>query len=433
MLQQVKPPTEEDARRRYILGALLLVSICNFVDRQILAILMEPIKRDLGISDTQLGFLSGVAFAIFYTMFGVPIARLADRHNRVTIISTALALWSGMTALCGLAGSFLHLVLARIGVAIGEAGCSPPSQSIIADYFPREQRARAMSIFMLGVPLGVMFGYLLGGWINQLYGWRAAFLMLGVPGVVLALIFKLTVREPTRGGADGDVVADQAPLAFAAVVRTLWRLSSFRCLVAASAGSAFVSYGVGQWLPSFLIRSFDMSTGELGTWMAATTGVGGVIGMYVGGQVADRYGQKDPAIQVRVAAIAMALAVPFTLGILLAPSKLPALLLMIPPTVLTYLNFGPTYALVQGLVDVRMRATAAAIMLLIVNLIGLGFGPQLVGVLSDALAPRFGSESLRYALVASVCIYFVSAAFFWRAGRTLKADLERNDRSANNT
>lgn len=412
-----------DSYKRYVLASLLLISILNFVDRQVLAILMEPIKKDLGVSDTQLGFLSGIAFAIFYTTCGIPIARLADRRNRVTIIAIALALWSAMTALCGLAGNFVQLVLARIGVGVGEAGCSPPSQSVISDYFGREQRGRAMAVFMLGVPLGVMAGYLVGGWINELYGWRAAFLMLGLPGVALAVVFRLTVREPTRGGTDGVAVTEQPQIAIKQVLASLWQLRSFRYLVAASTTSAFVSYGVGQWLPSFLIRSFGMNTGELGTWMALTTGIGGAIGMYLGGQLADRFGQADPRVQVQASAIAMGLAVPFTLGVVLWPAKLPALILMIPPTILTYLNFGPTYALVQSLVDVRMRATAAAVMLMIVNLIGLGLGPQIVGILSDSLRPSFGEASLRYALASGIFVYFLSAFFFWQAGRTLKNDL----------
>ena len=286
--------------KKYILFTLLVVYMFNFVDRQIVALLMEPIKQDLGLSDTQLGFMSGIAFAIFYTTLGIPIARLADRSHRVNIISVAIAVWSGMTVLSGMAANFWQLVIARVGVGIGEAGCTPPAHSLISDYFPKEERSRAISIYMMGVPLGILVGFLVGGWINQLYGWRMAFIALGVPGLIMAVIVKLTVREPIRGQHDSASIDHQQQVSLMQTVAYLWRKASFRYLVTAMALTAFVGSGVGQWQAVFFIRNHGMNTGELGTWLSLTSGFCGAVGIYLGGYLCQRFGADNESLQVRL-------------------------------------------------------------------------------------------------------------------------------------
>ncbi|MEZ5557797.1 MAG: MFS transporter [Pseudomonadales bacterium] len=248
---------------RYVLGVLVAVYIFNFIDRQILAILAQSIKEDLALSDTQIGALSGIAFGIFYATLGIPIARLADRRSRVNVISVCLAIWSAMTALSGLAQNYWQLLIARIGVGIGEAGGSPPSHSLIADYFTPDARATALGVYALGIPVGILFGNLAGGWINEFFGWRNAFLVVGIPGVLLALTMKLTVREPPRGYSEGRR-PDTTEVPFREVIRTMWGFRSFRQLAFGAATQAFVGYGSIAWLPSFLIRAHDMSSGQVG-------------------------------------------------------------------------------------------------------------------------------------------------------------------------
>ena len=410
--------------KHYVIGALLVVYTFNFVDRQILSLLIQPIKDELQLSDTQLGFLSGLAFAFFYTTLGIPIARLADRRNRVSIISICLALWSGMTALCGLAGNFWHLLLARIGVGIGEAGCTPPAHSVIADYFPRAERSRALSIYMLGIPLGILVGYLVGGWVNELYGWRIAFFTLGIPGVLLAVFVKLTLREPARGRVDGLENHREPVPTLREVLSYLWRQSSFRHLVIANVIIAFMNQGVFQWMPAFFIRSYGMTTGELGTWLALTHGVGGLIGIYLAGLLTGRYGEGNEHRQTRVIAIATVMVMPSALIIFLSTDKYLALWMQLPIALFALFFLGPLFGLVQSLASLRMRATASALVLLIVNLIGHGFGPQLVGLVSDLLSPLFYREALRYSLVLFSLLPLWAAWHFLLAGRTIRADIQ---------
>ena len=277
--------------RRYVLVLLTLVYALNFIDRQILVILQESIKVDMDLSDSQLGLLTGFAFAIFYVSVGIPIARWADLGNRRNIVSLAVAVWSGMTALSGFTQNFWQLLLARIGVGVGEAGGSPPSHSMISDYYPVEQRGSALSFYSTGVYLGILFGFLIGGWINSEFGWRVAFFVVGVPGFLVALLVRFTIREPVRGGLEGRAL--EVPATFGETLRTLKGFGSFKLFAVAAGLNAFSSYGIGNFTPSFLIRSHGFSSLEVGTSLALITGIGGALGTYMGGVLADRYGAND--------------------------------------------------------------------------------------------------------------------------------------------
>lgn len=417
------------AYRNYALGLLVVVNVFNYLDRQILSILLEPIKRDLQLSDTALGFLTGIAFALFYTFAGIPIARWADRGMRCTIIAGGLAIWSGMTALTGLAQTFTQLTLARIGVGVGEAACSPPSHSLLSDYFPPDRRGTALSIFSLGVPIGIMVGYLVGGWINQYFGWRLAFFVVGLPGLVLALVLRLTLREPLRGhseGLQGSISSMQTDSLWT-VFHFIWALRSFRHLSLAAALHALYGYGVLAFMPAFMMRVHGMTnTAELGLWLGLIAGVFSGIGTFLGGALSDRLAARknDRRWYMWLPAWATLLSIPFTCLFYLWPEGRTALLLSIPGAILGPTYLGPTMAMTQGLVKLRMRATASAILLFILNLIGLGLGPQAVGVLSDLLAPTYGVESIRYALLFVVVIGSLWSAFhYFLAARTLREDL----------
>ena len=415
-----------DRYRRYVLGLLVVVYVFNFIDRQILTILLEPIKRDLDLSDGALGFLSGLAFALFYSTLGVPIARWADRGVRRSIIAGALFLWSGMTALTGLAQSFWQLALARVGVGVGEAGCSPPAHALISDYFPADRRATALSIYALGIPIGSAIGVLTGGWVNEFFGWRVAFAVVGVPGLLLAAVVRWTLREPPRGLADGRA-PEPAPAGESAllVFRFMLRLPSFRHLSLAGALHAFYGYGAAAFIPAFLIRVHGFETGELATWLALLIAVFGALGTYLGGRVGDWLARRgDPRWYMWVPAVATLATVPFVLGFYLWPSGYVALLFHVPTSIASAMWLGPTFATTQNLAPLRMRATASALLLLIVNLIGLGMGPWAVGALSDALAVGLGVEAIRYALLGVVLAGSLwSAVHYFLAARTLRADL----------
>ncbi len=412
--------------RSYVLGILVVVYVFNFVDRQILSILLEPIKLDLELSDTELGFLSGVAFAIFYATLGMPIARIADKTSRTNVIAVCLSLWSLMTALCGLASNFIQLLLARVGVAVGEAGGSPPSHSLISDYFPPESRATALSIYSLGIPIGTMFGLLIGGWINEFFGWRLAFMVVGLPGILLAIIFKLTVREPARP----EVAKAAANTSVRLVARYLWRQKSFVHLSIGAALHAFVGYGFLTWNPAFFIRSHGLETGEIGTNLALISGIVGGVGTFFGGWLADKLAPRDLRWYMWVALIGLVMTVPFVVIVYLLDSHVFAFALMTIPTFFGALYLGPSFAATQSLVPAHMRAVAAAVLLFIINIIGLGLGPQVIGIISDLLYPTFASESLRYSLVIVAVLNLVAAIHYWKAGKTLVADFARAEKSS---
>lgn len=416
------PSVFSPAVRNYALGVLVVVYTFNFIDRQILSILLEPIKQDLGLSDTALGMLTGFAFALFYATLGIPIARLADRGNRRNIIAWSLTIWSAMTALSGIAQNFWHLLIARIGVGVGEAGCSPPAHSMIADYFPAENRATALGIYSLGIPVGILFGFIAGGWLNEFFGWRVAFFVVGVPGILLALIVRWSLREPDRGMAEGrQANADQPGIM--ETFTYLYQKPSFRHMAIGGGLTAFVGYGIVTWVPSFLIRSYGMDTGEVGTYLGLILGIPGGIGIALGGYLADRYGAKDTRWYLWVVTVALLIAVPITVGVYLSSSATASLLFLILPVLLGNFYQATTFSQAQGLVPLRMRAVAAAVLLFILNIIGLGAGPQMVGVVSDLLAPTYGDESLRYALLALSFVNIWAAYHYYLAGKTLKQDL----------
>jgi MFS family permease len=333
-----------------------------------------------------------------------------------------VAVWSGMTALSGFTQNFWQLLMARIGVGVGEAGGSPPSHSMISDYYPVEQRGSALSFYSTGVYLGILFGFLIGGWINSEFGWRVAFFVVGVPGFLVALLVRLTIREPVRGGLEGRAL--EVPATFGETLRTLRGFGSFKLFAIGAGLNAFSSYGIGNFTPSFLIRSHGFSSLEVGTSLALITGIGGALGTYMGGVLADRFGANDKRWYLWIAAIPGALSVPLMFTAVFIGDPQWALGFLFFATMLGAFYLGPTIAISHTMVSPSMRAMASAILFFILNLIGLGLGPLVVGMLSDLLAPTYGSESLRYALGMVSFVNLISATFFVLAARKLLADLK---------
>ncbi len=409
--------------RNYALVLLTVVYSFNFIDRQLLAILQESIKLELSLSDTQLGLLTGFAFAMFYVTAGIPIARWADRGNRRNIVAMSIGIWSFMTAISGFVQNYAQLLLARVGVGIGEAGGSPPSHSIVSDIFPPHRRASALSFYSTGVNIGILFGFLLGGWLNEFFGWRVAFIVVGAPGILIALVVRYTMQEPIRGLVENKQISDQqAP--FSEVLHLLWSRRTFRHMAFAAGLNAFAGYGVVNWLASFFIRSHGMTTGELGTWLAMSTGLFGAIGVLAGGIIADRLAPTDKRWYVWLPGITTFLCAPALVAVFLVSNQYAALVLAFIPGLLINVYLGNTIATTHGLVGQRMRATASAILFLVINIIGLGLGPWMIGLLSDSLAPTQGVESLRYAMLYLLPpVMLWSACHFYLASKTLKADL----------
>ena len=359
----------------------------------------------------------------------MPIALLADRWNRRNLIALALAVWSGMTALSGLAANFWHLALARIGVGIGEAGCSPPAHSMIADLYPPEQRSTAMGFYTLGISVGIMVAYLAGGWVVENIGWREAFFVVGIPGVLLAVIVRLTVIEPPRGHSENRADKGEHP-PILAVFRFLLRRRSFLHMAIGAGLSSFAGYAVVNFFPSFIDRSFDMQIVLLGVWLGLILGISGGLGFFSGGYLADWFGRTTKRQAFRFIAATQLLAAVVSVGVYLAPTARTALLLFILPAFVSNLYLAPVLAQTQSLVPLRMRGVASAIVLLIINLIGLGLGPLVVGAVSDELAPRFGDESMRYALLlTAVTVIPWAALHYVLAGQTIDRDLARAEES----
>ena len=420
-------PALSPSQVRAMMWLLLLVYILNFLDRQILNILAEPIKAELKLSDTQLGLLAGPAFAVFYAVLGIPIARYADRGstNRVTLISLSLAVWSAMTALCGLANNFVQMALARIGVGVGEAGCTPAAHSLISDAVAPEKRASAIAFYGLGVPIGTLLGLVIGGVVNDIWGWRVALMLVGVPGILLALLLPLLMSEPRRLGlARGQAAAaGLPPMSAKAAFAEAFSSRAFLLLLLAASFAAFLSYGKGLWTISMFIRSHGLSTTQAGLSMAVALGLAGAVGTWLGGWAADRFGRVRRRHILTLPAVGMAVAAPIQfLGYGAADWRV-AVLLIIVPTILNAAYYGPAYACVQGLVRKEARAVAASIMLFGQNLIGLGLGPLLFGSLSDLLAPYAGVDSVRWVLFGAAWLGLIPAFFFWRASLRLDTDL----------
>lgn len=417
MNSRPSPPT--DRRAGLVLAMLLLVYIFNFVDRQILAILAAPIQQELHLSDRQLGLLGGIAFALLYSTLGVPLAWLADRTSRSWVVTGSLLLWSGFTALCGLAGGFWHIFLARLGVGIGEAGGVAPSYAIIGDYFPSRRRAFALSVYSLGIPLGSAAGVLAGGYIAARIDWRAAFVSVGLAGILIAPLVRLVVRD--RRPAAAISASTDAPR-FAAVARTLAAKPSFWLLSFGAASGSMPGYGLAFWLPSLLRRSFGLDLIDTSHFIAALLLIGGTSGILGGGWIADRLGARDRAWFAYVPAVAYIVSVPFyAVGIQGGDARL-AFALFLLPQALAYAWLGPVLAAVQNLVAPEARATAAALFLLINNLIGLGGGIYALGALSDALAPIYGTDALRHSMLFALLLYVLAALLVGLAGPRLRRD-----------
>ncbi|MDE2619791.1 MAG: MFS transporter [Sphingomonadales bacterium] len=410
-------PGRPPARPGVVLAMLLAVYVFNFVDRQILSILAGPIQADLGLDDAQMGLLGGLAFALLYSTLGVPLAWLADRTSRSWVIAGSLALWSLFTALCGLAQGFWQIFLARLGVGIGEAGGVAPSYAVIADNFPPERRAFALSIYSLGIPLGSAAGVLAGGYIATRVDWRAAFIAVGCAGLLLAPLFRLVVRDrprpaPAAAGAPG----------FGEVAGALARKPSFWLLAFGAAASSMLGYGIAFWLPSLLQRSFGLDLIETAWFIGAILLIGGTTGMLLGGWIADRLGRHNRGFFAWIPAAAFVIGTPlFAAGIYSGSARL-AFVLFLVPQALAYVWLGPVLSAVQHLVAPAARATASACFLLINNLIGLGGGIYALGALSRALAPVYGQEALRYSMLYGLALYLVSAVLLVFAGRNLPRD-----------
>jgi len=411
--------------RRYALAVLAVVYMFNFVDRQILAILLPSIKEEFQVGDAVLGLLAGTAFALFYVILGVPIARLADRSNRRNLIAVAVAVWSGMTALSGFAANIWQLALARVGVGIGEAGCSPPAHSMIADLYPPEQRSSAMGVYTLGISAGIMLAYLAGGWFVDNYSWRHAFLIVGLPGLLLAALVRFTVIEPPRGAADNRSVSGEQP-SLMDVIRFLASRRSFLFMALGAGASSFVGYTIIFDMPSFLGRSFEVSATEVGVWLGLIYGFAGGLGFFLGGYFADRLGSKGHKRALNFIAVSTILSAACLATVFLSSTLLWCLTLLIFPSVIMNFYLAPVLAQTQSLVSLRMRAVASSLMLLILNGLGLLIGPLLTGLVSDILRASQGSESLRYALlITTVVMLPVAALCDWQAGRSIDADLLR--------
>tara|TARA_R110001606_G_scaffold10246_1_gene43934 strand:- start:253 stop:1737 length:1485 start_codon:yes stop_codon:yes gene_type:complete len=467
--------------RNYILGILLTVYIFNFIDRTIINILTEPIKESFGVEDWQMGLLGGPAFAILYTFVGIPIARFSEKHHRVWIIAGSVFLWSLMTVLCGFATSFIALFIFRIGVSIGEAGCSPPANSLIADYFVPAERSTAVSVYALGIPLGGMVAYVFGGYIvgsldgpiigallaswnwtwavnaldwQNIEGWRVAFAVVGVPGLIVAAIVKLTIAEPPRGYTDPAEMQNREQVGFREVLRILSQKPAYWHVTMGVTIASFVNYGVGQFFVSFLIRTHELSIFDASVKIAMALAVMAAIGTYMSGYLADRYAKRFPKALALIPMFALIGVIPMHVTGYLAESLWLAVPLMMVGQMLLYTYLCPLYAVPSGVVDSRMRATAVAVTLFIVNLLGYGLGPPLIGGLSTILNATFlsgldpaltleackasnltaaaqaacdtaNADGLRWSMVLFKCLYLWAIFHFYMASRTIQRDMGR--------
>ena len=428
---QVVIPADVKRHRTYALIILTLIYMSSHIDRSIVGILAQPIKDELGVSDTAIGFLGGFAFAVFYATLGIPLALLADRTNRRNIIAGAVTVWSLMTVACGLATNFLQLVLARIGVGIGEAGSSPQSHSMIADMYATHERSRAMSVYTLGVTFGVMLGFVIGGYVSTHWGWRSAFFVAGAPGLLLGVILYFTVREPQRGLADGLAPGARKPQSFSEAMAGLgqafvfiWRSRACRHVVVGLTLTSFVGYGGTIWAAPFLERTHHIPRADIGLILGPLAGLAGGFGTVLGGYLADRLARGDLRWNSWIIAVGKFGAAPLILAFYTIDNFNIAILFYMPAAVLGAFYLGPSFAIIQSVAPVAMRATAAAITLFILNFIALGLGPLFVGILSDALKATYGSESLRYALMLTSLVNVWAGFHFFLAGPAYKREMD---------
>ena len=431
---------DKNSYKAWVLFMLLVVYIFNFIDRQIIGILAVPIQAELALSDTQLSLMGGIAFALFYTVLGIPIAWLADRKNRTWIITIALMIWSAMTALCGLAQNFVQLFLARLGVGVGEAGGVAPSYSLISDYFPSNQRSRALGIYAFAIPIGSALGMLIGGVLTNLIGWRLTFIVVGILGLAIAPLFKLTVKEPKRGRYD-STTSDVTAVPFSSVIQILKTKKSFWFLSLGGASASMMTYGLLFWFPSFLVRSFNAELVTFFSWLPSfmlptdpspvlfvsyfyglILLVGGIAGIWLGAVVSDKLGETDKTIYGRAPAYSFIATIPFFLIGILSNSLIIVFFSFMIIQALSFVMMGPLVSSLQHIVSPNMRATTSAIALFINNLVGIGLGNLLIGILSDFLSAQFAEEALRYSIASGVIFYLVAAILFLFAARNLESD-----------
>ncbi len=413
--------------RAYVLGLLVVVGIVGWVDRNVFAVLLQSIKVEFALSDTALGLLGGAAFGVFYATLGLPVAWLADRCSRRSLLAGALALWSAFTAACSLATGAVSLFAARVLVGVGEAGGSPPSVALVADYFSRERRAFAFGVLYLYIPLGFVVGYLGGGWLNDLVGWRAAFVWLGLPGVALAVLVRLTLREPPRGQSDGVPVRRSAP-ALLDTLRYFLSRPALRHIPLGGAAHGAGAFAAALWLPAYFMRTFEMSSATAGGWLALAYGVGGGLGVFCGGYLADAIvaRTRDERWYAFWPVLLLLASVPSTLALYLAPFPAVAVAALLAGAFVGHAFLGPVAELMQNLAGTERRAMAAACSVFLVTLISMGLGPVAVGYVSDALDARLGTDALRYALLAVVTATTLLAALhFGLAARALRREAPR--------
>ncbi|WP_411816357.1 spinster family MFS transporter [Hyphococcus sp. DH-69] len=425
---------------RYALVLLLIIFTLNYIDRQIINILAEPIKQELGLADWQLGVMTGLAFAVFYSLLGIPIARFAEYGNRPLIISLSIGFWSAFTVLCGVARNFVQLVLVRVGVGVGEAGCAPAALSLISDYAPKQKRASAIAFFSIGTPLGFLIGTTVGGLIADMYGWRVAFYVAGAPGILIAFIAYFTLREPRAAQALQAVKTAENRVNFRDAMKLLYNKKTYWLIVFGFAIKSFISYGHSPFTASFFLRNhaeeiaslaaqFNVqSIGFLGLALGGIGGTAGVIGTFLGGYLADRFSKNDIKAYVTIPAVASLVTIPLYISAILVGSAVAAIFLLALQAVVNALWFGPVFATAQTIVPRHVRATATAVLMLVVNLIGLGLGPVGVGLMSDIFAHQFNmgeGEGLRWSLIVSTFPGFLAAYLFWRARRTVVEETEQ--------
>ena len=418
--------------RWFALGVLFLVAVFNYVDRSILAILQVPVKAELGLSDTQLGALTGLAFALLYTTLALPIARLADKTVRTRLLSVALAIWSSMTALTGFANGFVTLVICRMGVALGEAGCVPATHSLISDYFQRNQRATALALWGLSMPIGMMLGLGTGGWLVTHVTWRQAFILIGLLGVVFAPIVYLILREPPRGRYDPKQLLSQnaASESFTQQVLILWRLKAFRYAALGGAMIAYVQHSVINWNAPFYDRVYNVPLAEASYYLALIMGIGGGLGTFLGGVLADTLGKREVRWYLMVPALACLATLPAALIQYFAPSVQLSYVAGFFATLFAHVYLAPLVATSQTLVSPTMRAFTSAMLVLTVNLLGMGLGPLMTGAISDILISAGVQNSLKYAISISVLFCLPAAYFFWRASTHVIREIQGETRSA---
>jgi predicted MFS family arabinose efflux permease len=422
--------TQTSERYKWVvLATLTIVYVFNFIDRQVLVILQEPIKLELGLSDTQLGLLTGLTFAALYVILGIPIARLADRGNRKNIIVASLAIWSLMTVLSGLSKNFVHLFLARMGVGIGEAGGSPPAHSIISDYFPSKQRATALSIYSTGIYIGILVGFVVGGVLAKNYGWRVAFYSLGIPGLLFAVLLYFVVKEPIKGRLDSMDLGDRNPT-LKEVLSLLLEKKTFVYVALASGFHTFGLFGFSNFSASFLSRVHQIDVATAGIVLGLSMGIGGGIGTFLGGYLSDKLSHRDMRWYIWVPMIAGASAIFFNYLLIFSEAINLVYVGIFMTSLLTALYLGPTIAITHSLVNANMRAFASAILFFVLNLIGLGFGPLVIGMLSDYFQPSFGDLSLRWAFCATFISAIIALGFQYLASKNYLNDLENSKLSA---